>query len=131
MGHWIFRTYVSPQGEEEVTTWYAAQTPTTQAAFDQRLHNLWQMTPQEWREPYTKTLEGSCEGLVEIRFKADRVQQRPLGFYGPGRMEFAIVLMAREIGDRFEPRNACEIALARKADVTRNPIQFSHVLAVE
>jgi len=131
MGYWTFRTYVSPQGEEEVTTWYAAQTPTVRAAFDQRLRTLWQMKPQEWRDPYTKVLEGACEGLVEIRFKADRAQQRPLGFYGPGRMEFTIVLMAREIGDRFEPKNACEVALARKADVIRYPVQFSRVLAVD
>jgi hypothetical protein len=131
MGLWTFRTYVSPQGDVEVTIWYAAQTPTIQAAFDQRLRNLWQMTPQEWREPYTKTLEGPCEGLVEIRFKADRSQQRPLGFYGPGRMEFTIVLIAREIGDRFEPKNACEIAQARKANVIHNPVQFSCILAVE
>lgn len=131
MGIWTFRTYVSPQGEEEVTTWYAAQTPNVQAAFDQRIRALWQMKPQEWREPYTKQLEGPCDGLIEIRFKADRAQQRPLGFYGPGGMVFTIVLMAREIGDRFEPRDACEIAQARKADVLRNPVQFSHVLAVE
>lgn len=131
MGNWTFRTYVSPQGEEEVTTWYAAQTSTVRAAFDQRLRTLWQMTPQEWREPYTKALEGTCEGLIEIKFKADRVQQRPLGFYGPGRMEFTIVFITREIGDRFEPRNACEIALVRKADVIRNPVQFSRVLALD
>lgn len=119
------------RGEEEVTTWYAAQTPTVQAAFDQRLRTLGQMRPHEWREPYSKTLEGPCDGLVEIRFKADRAQQRPLGFYGPVPMVFTIVLMAREIGGRFEPRDACEIAQARKADVLRSPVQFSHDLTVD
>lgn len=131
MGVWTFRTYVSPQGDEEVTTWYAAQTPTIQAAFDQRVRNLSQMQPHEWREPYTKQLEGPCDGLVEIRFKADRVQQRPVGFYGPDRMEFTIVLMAREIGDRFEPQDACEIAQARKTDVLGDPIRFSSVLTLD
>ncbi len=131
MGIWTFRTYISPQGYEEVTRWYVAQSPPVQAAFDQRLRNLSQMSPQEWREPYTKQLEGACDGLVEIRIKADRIQHRPLGFYGPGRMEFTIVLMAREIGDQFEPRDACEIALGRKNDVLRDPVRFSHILAVE
>jgi hypothetical protein len=131
MDIWTFRTYVFPQGYEEVATWYAAQTPTVQAAFDQRLKNLAQMKPQEWREPYTKQLEGPCDGLVEIRFKADRVQHRPLGFYGPGRMEFTIVFVACEIGDRFDPQNACEVALARKADVLHDPVQFSHILALD
>jgi hypothetical protein len=89
------------------------------------------MAPQEWREPYTKQLEGPCDGLVEIRFKADRVQHRPLGFYGPKRMEFTIALIAREIGDRFEPQNACEQALGRKNAILSDPVRFSHVLAVE
>jgi hypothetical protein len=46
-------------------------------------------------------------------------------------MEFTITLMAREIGDRFEPRDACEKALGRKDDVLHDPVRFSHVLAVE
>jgi hypothetical protein len=131
MAIWTFRTYVSPQGDEEVACWYAGQSPAVRATFDQRLRNLSQMKPQEWREPYTKQLEGACDGLLEIRFKADRVQYRPLGFYGPQRMEFTITLIAREIGDRFEPNDACEKALARKSDVLRDPIRFSHPISVE
>lgn len=57
--------------------------------------------------------------------------QYPLGFYGPYPMHFTIVLIAREIGDRFEPRNACEIALARVAHVLASPIQASRALTVE
>lgn len=128
---WTFRTYVSPQGEEEVTAWYVGQTPTVRAAFDQRLRTLAQMKPQEWREPYSKQLEGECDGLVEIRFKADRVQYRPLGFYGPLRMEFTITLIAREIGNRFVPGDACQTALARVNDVIRNAVRFSRSISVE
>jgi Phage derived protein Gp49-like (DUF891) len=83
MATWIFRTYVSPQGEEEVARWYAGRSAAVRAAFDQRLRNLSQMRPQDWREPYTKQLEGACDGLVEIRFKADRVQYRRLAFMDP------------------------------------------------
>jgi len=59
MALWTFRTYVSPQGEEEVTQWYARQSPSVQAAFDQRLRILSQMglpksggslTPSHWRD---------------------------------------------------------------------------------
>ena len=128
---WMFRTYVSPQGGEEVAQWYDNQTPTVRAAFDQRLLTISQMQPSEWREPYTKQLEGECDGLVEIRFKADRVQHRPLGFYGPHRMEFTIALIAREIGGRFDPKDACEKALARKNDVLGDPVRFSRPIPVE
>ena len=118
---WTFRTYVSRNGVQEVLQWYDAQSPKTQAAFDQQLRTLRQMEPHEWTEPYVKKLRGQCTGLVEIGFKADRVQHRPLGCYGPSNLEFTILLCAREIGDRFDPLDACAIALKRKKDVTCDP----------
>lgn len=130
MAIWTFRSYVSPRNEEEVAAWYAIQPPKVQAAFDQRLRNLSQMAPHEWREPFTKQLEGPCDGLVEIRFKADRVQHRPLGFFGPGLMKFTILLIAREIGDRFDPRDACAIALRRKDEVLGNVERASRPIEV-
>jgi hypothetical protein len=127
---WTFLTYVSPNGVQEVPQWYDAQSPKVQAAFDQRIRVLRQMEPHEWVEPYVKKLRGQCTGLVEIRFKADRVQHRPLGFYGPSRSEFTILLCAREIGDRFDPLDACAIALRRKKDVTYNPGATRHIALV-
>jgi hypothetical protein len=118
---WTFRTYVSARGQLEVPLWYDQQTPKVQAAFDQRLRHLQQMQISEWIEPYTKRLKGECTGLVEIRFHADRVQHRPLGWFGPSPKEFTILLCAREIGDRFDPPNACKIALGRKHEALYNP----------
>src|SRR5260370_40295690 len=94
---WIFCTYVSARGEQEVPTWYGQQPAKTQAAFDQRIRTLQQMKILEWTEPYAKRLKGECAGLVEIRFQADRVQHRPLGWFGPSPGEFTILLCAREI----------------------------------
>ena len=127
---WTFRSYVSSDGDEEVADWYEAQPQGVRAKFDRRLHDLRQLKPNEWREPLTKQLEGNCDGLVEIRFKADRVQHRPLGFYGPGRMEFTILLCAREVGDRFDPADACDRALRRRDEVLQNP-RASRVIDVE
>jgi hypothetical protein len=59
---------------------YAAQSADCQATFDQRLRFLAQSPLGDWKFPYSKRLTGVCEGLVEIRFKAGNVQQRPLGF---------------------------------------------------
>jgi hypothetical protein len=126
---WTFRSYVAPNGDVEVDRWHQAQGPNVQGKFDRRLHDLQQMTPDEWRDPFTKQLEGDCDGLVEIRFKADRTQHRPLGFYGPGRFEFTIVFIAVERGDRFEPADACAIALRRKHEVLSD-LQRSCVIDV-
>jgi hypothetical protein len=129
---WTFRSYVFPDGAEAVALWYEAQSVKVQAKFDQRLRNLRQMEPHEWRnETFSKQLDGNCDGLVEIRFKADRVQQRPLGFYGPWQMEFTIVFFATEIGGRFVPRNACAIGLERKNEVLGNPRRFSRAFEVD
>ena len=124
---WTFRSYVFPNGEDEVAIWYGSQSTKVRATFDRRLHDLQQMAPHEWREPYTKQLEGNCDGLVEIRFKADRVQHRPLGFYGPDKLEFTIVLCAIEQGDRFDPLDACVIALRRKDEIARK-LRVSRVI---
>lgn len=126
---WTFRSYVAPNGDAEVYRWHQSQGPNVQGKFDRRLHDLQQMAPAEWRDPFTKQLEGDCDGLVEIRFKADRVQHRPLGFYGPGRLEFTILLFAIERGDRFEPTDACAIALRRKDEILAN-VQRSRIIDV-
>ena len=118
---WTFRTYVSARGEAEVPTWYDLQTLKVQATFDQRLRTLQQMEISEWRDPYSKRLKGKCDGLIEIRFLADRVQHRPLGWFGPSQREFTILFCAREIGDRFDPPNACEVALGRKHEAIYDP----------
>jgi hypothetical protein len=77
----------------------------------------------DWREPVFKWLE---QGIGEVRFKADRVQQRPLGFQGPdGRDVFTIVFPATERGDKFVPKDAIARAVARKLEVFGDVERFS------
>lgn len=73
----------------------------------------------QWHEGYFKKLSGICEGLWEVRFEVDNVQQRPLGFHITD-IEFVILFWAREKGDKFVPKKACEIALKRKDEVLKN-----------
>lgn len=117
MALWNFRSFVSATGEEAISDWYEAQSAKVQAKFDARLRVLRDMTPQEWKDPYTKPLSGDCAGLLEIRFLADKVQHRPLGFFGPSRMEFTIVLLAIEKNDRLIPPDACKTALWRRDQI--------------
>ncbi|HLC44722.1 MAG TPA: type II toxin-antitoxin system RelE/ParE family toxin [Patescibacteria group bacterium] len=113
---WTFRCYVSTRGIDEIRTWYDDQSATVRAKFDSRLKFLAQRERAEWkREPFD-ILHDECEGLGEIRFKADGVQHRPLGFFN-GEKIFTLVLCAEEKGNKFVPKKACEIALRRKAEV--------------
>jgi hypothetical protein len=84
-----------------------------------RLKILAALPRTEWHEGYFKKLSGTCEGLWEIRFEADNVQQRPLGFH-VSETEFVILFWAQERGDKFVPKKACEIALKRKVEVLKN-----------
>ena len=115
---WTIRAW--KHGTGSFVSEYEAQTPAVQAAFDKRMQFLSQAPSQSWREPFTKQLDGDCDGLVEIRFKADRVQQRPLGYYGPKRGEFTLLLWAVEKNDRFSPADACTTAIQRRNQVEAN-----------
>jgi Gp49-like protein DUF891 len=113
---WTFRCYVSLRGIDEIQLWYEGQSEKVQAKFDSRLKFLAQRERHHWkREPFDD-LHGECDGLGEIRFKADRIEHRPLGFFSPGNM-FTLVFCAQEKNSRFVPRNACETALNRKAQI--------------
>jgi hypothetical protein len=84
---------------------YDAGCKKLRAKFLSRITTLAQLEFFEWREPPFKMLHGECDGLGEIRFKADGVQQRPLGFRS-GTREFTIVFWAVEKGNKFVPRDA-------------------------
>ena len=122
---WRFRCYISERGIDEIRAWYCEQSPKVQGKFLSRLRTLSQFRPHEWRLPYFRWLHGECEGLGEIRFELARVQHRPLG-YRDSEMSFTLVLCAKEVNNRFFPRNSCTTALARKAAIT-NDEGRSHV----
>ena len=95
---------------------YDAGSKKLRPKFLSRVTTLAQLEFLEWREPPFKTLHGEGVGLGEIRFKADGVEQRPLGFRS-GPREFTIVFWAIEKGNKFVPRDACRRALLRKREI--------------
>ena len=112
---WTFRYYARQNGKDDVRDAYDRGSKQLHARFLSRVKALAQLPVGEWGE-LAKQLHGSCSGLVEIRFKADNVQQRPLG-YRSGETEFTILFWATERGNRFVPASACEKALERKKKI--------------
>src|SRR5690349_6198532 len=107
---WRFRCY-SVDGVDQIRSWYEGQSAEIQSKFLSRLLTLRGLPFSDWREPPFKWLE---QGIGEIRFKGDSVQQRPLGFQGPGgRDVFTIVFPAIEKGDKFVPKDALARAVER------------------
>lgn len=128
---WVFRHYVSARRVDEIEAVYDGKSLEAQAAFDNAVRFLAQRPVHDWKYPHTEKLTGECDGLVEIRFKADEVQQRPLGYFGPDRGQFTILIWAIEKNDRFEPRRACSIAQKRRGEVDADPEFFSRIYDVE
>lgn len=116
---WSFRCYVAPDGTNKIREWYDGSRKEVKAKFLSRLKMLSHLPVEEWNDPLYKVLHGECAGLGEIRFKADRVQQRPLGFRS-GNREYTILFCAIEKGDAFVPRSACKTALIRKKEAKRD-----------
>jgi hypothetical protein len=118
---WTIRSYVSPVGNDLVRKWYDAQTFAVQAAFDTVVLFLLQSSFEEWRRPEFSMLKGKYTKLGELRFDVGNVEYRPLGFFGPCRSEFTILIGATKKGRVYHPRSALDTALSRRAAVLIDP----------
>lgn len=112
----VFRCYVDSRERDVVRDWYESASPKVQAKFVSRLAGLHRLPRQQWGEPLFKPLSGEASKLFEIRFMADKVQYRPLGFWGDDGA-FVIVSVALEKGWSFQPKSAVKIAKTRRIEV--------------
>jgi len=120
MGTWTFLCFLSDGGRDVIRDWYDEQAPEVQAEFDVALSYLREQPPAQWVRPSFGTLRGKCAGLEEIRFKANKIQHRPIGFFGPEGMQFTLLLCATEKDRKFIPPSTCDTAQRRKAIVLNN-----------
>lgn len=88
-----------------------------QAAADIRLQYLRCQPKENWKAPHSKLLksdrDNDCKEIYEIRFKANNVQQRPLGYFIEPNF-FVVVLWATHKDKAWAPRNYCNISSGRK-----------------
>ncbi len=73
---------------------------------------------RDWQRPEAARLKTKVE-IYEIRFKAAKKQFRPLGFFGPVKGQFTIVVWATKKQDIYKPFDAINTAAER----------YGHVLA--
>lgn len=94
---WTIRCYVSPSGRDMIDDWNRRQSDEVQAAVDVALEYLVQRPRKEWRRPEFDLLSGKMREVGEIRFKVDK-QYRILGFFGPSRSDFTLLVGASKKG---------------------------------
>jgi hypothetical protein len=113
---WAIRVYRSASGRSHVKDWYDGLPESTRGTVWAKIRFLKQQPRHYWKRPQFDELHGDGNGLGEIRFKLDNVQNILIGYFGPERMEFTIVAHAIEKGTRYRPPNAIKTAQARKRE---------------
>jgi hypothetical protein len=113
---WTIRCYLAPTGRDMIDDWYRRQSDEVQGALDVALEYLVQRPRDEWRRPEFDLLSGKMRAVGEIRLKVDK-QYRILGFFGPGRSDFTLLVGASKKGKVYSPTGALETALKRMAEV--------------
>lgn len=97
---------------------------------DDRLRYLRDQPPQMWRDPHAKKLswecDEDCKDIYEIRFKSNNLQQRPMGYFGPGSDEFTVVIWVTH-KERHSVSNFCAKAKQRWADVRAGRVATKEV----
>ena len=121
-----FRSYLDQDGADVIWEWFNAHSTTKQARakFRNKLRNLSRLPRKAWGRPLFDTLGEECRGLSEIRFDANNVPWRPLGFSqfdDDGDDVFTLVICASKDEHGWIPRNACALGLSRKAQILADP----------
>jgi hypothetical protein len=119
-----FKDYVSAGGENEIRTWLDVLPKAAKVKINALIRRL-QVVPF-LDMPEVRMLRGECDGLLELRVTAEKVQYRPLCCYGPGRGEVTILVGAIEKGSKFVPLTACAIAQTRKARLAEGGRTLDH-----
>jgi hypothetical protein len=113
---WTFRCYVSPTGRDMIDDWYSRQSDDVQSAVDVALEYLGQRPRNEWRRPEFDLLSGKMRGIGEIRLKVDK-QYRILGFFGPNKSDFTMLIGSNKKGKIYDPAGTLETARDRMTQV--------------
>jgi hypothetical protein len=100
MNPWTFYDFLDIHGNNTIRAWLDSLPEKASAKIDARM--LFMRTVRVWPEAYVSALKGS-PSLIELRVVSAGNQYRPIGFYGPGRGEFTLVLGAIEKG-KLPPR---------------------------
>ena len=114
---WEFYDYVGADGTNEVHAWVWGLSAKARAKINTRVSTLEQLPRAQWIN-YVGPLTGDhWNGIFEIRARLGDVQYRPLFCFGPANEAATILMGAREVGNRIEPRSAPGTCQTRKTEV--------------
>lgn len=113
---WTFNVYVSSAGSNALQKLINEADPAVAQYFKTRIRYLANTPKPDWKKPHARKLKG-VKDLYEIRFEANHIQHRPLGFFGPGKKEFTILIWATHKQNIYEPAEAIKTADNRRGHI--------------
>jgi hypothetical protein len=122
--NWIFKGFVDTNKNDLIQDWYDKQTSAVRSEFDVLLQGMRRRSHHEWSAMGdSKDLKGkSNKGLIELRFKVERVPYRPIGIFGPERGIFTILIVA----GKSDLDAKCKLAIERKTLIELNPREHTN-----
>ncbi len=112
MAIWTFMDYVSPAGNNQITSW-SEDTLSIQGQSD--LNELLRVLSKTevWVYPDFKSLSGNLKGFGEIRWKEGGKQMRLIGVAGVTK-QYILLIGCSHKGRVYDPPDALDTALTRK-----------------
>lgn len=117
MNYWTFKVFINENGIDVIGKWLSNLPTEDRAKIRVRLKYM--KTIKIWEPPIAKKLKGNkYDPIYEIRIHGNKVEYRPLGFYGPGEKNFTLLIGARKKSGKkkspsWEPLEARETAKRR------------------
>ncbi len=118
MDTWVFMDFVSARDVNEIHAWLHSSgvTKDARAKINARVISLqgFPIFPEQYINAYK-----GWPGILELKIVCDGVQYRPLGFYGPGKGQFSLLVGGIEKGKI--PKRLLEVADERRKLVILQP----------
>lgn len=117
---WSFKVFKKDNGDTMMDEWDIPED--AKAEIDVRI-SLMKAT-KKWVRPQFDKLVGH-KHIHEIRIKHNRVEYRPLGYFGPHRWFFTLLIGARERDNKLVPKNAASLAEDRRQLIVSDPKRYT------
>jgi hypothetical protein len=115
--YWTFKVFIDERGIDVIGKWRKDLPLGDKARI--RIRLAYMKTIKIWDAHLVKKLQGKkFDPIYEIRISGNKVEYRPLGFYGPGEKDSTLVIGARKKSGKrkkpsWEPPEARETAKRR------------------
>lgn len=119
-----FRTFRTLSGRDHVDEWYRGLSDTIRGDFRAALDDLAATPEAQWDRPHYGHLAGKdWRGFHELVFKVNAQHMRLIGYWGPARHEFTIVLLHNKNKQGKLTSHQSMIARTNRQVVDRDPLR--------